>query len=159
MRALAAVAVVLAVLAVALFAARASRAQEAEDAEQRAQLVAAIDVGPLQKELAALRRELQGIREAVTAADGLRRDVAQATAAVQAMDERLSELGETFEKYAETTQPVIEALQPEQQWEYKILRSRSESVANTWGRKGWFLVTAGPDWLYFRRPIRTAEEK
>ena len=133
-----------------------SAAQEAEP-PQRAQLVAAVDISPITKELAALRTELATLRAAVADAEGLRGDVTKATIAVQAVQKQVKELNEAFATYAKTTTPVIQALQPATHWDYRVLRSRSENVAKRLGRDGWELVTASNEWLYFKRPLRGDE--
>jgi hypothetical protein len=147
-------AVVLSTLALALailvLALGGSRAQEAE---QRTQLVAALDITPIQGEIAAIRAEVALLRAAIADEKGLRGDVANVTDSVKTMGEKVVALSERFTEFADATQPVVEALKPPTQWEYKILRSKSESVANRYGKEGWFLVTAGNDWLYFRKPI------
>ena len=127
----------------------------AEEPRQQAQstMVATIDLSPIQTELAALRTEMAAIRQAVADPKGLREDLAQTAAAAKALDARLAELGDTVKKEFEGIRPAIVALDPSTIWEYAWLKTRSETVMNRWGRDGWQLVTAGNDWLYFRRPI------
>ena len=120
--------------------------------------MAAVDISPITKELAALRAELTALRAAVADAEGLRGDVAKATTAVQAVQEQLKGLHDAFDAYAKSTVPVIQALDPPTRWDYRVLRSRSENVAKRLGREGWELVTASNDWLYFKRPMRQEEK-
>lgn len=147
-----AVALAAAFLAVVVLARGLSPAQGA-GVPQQAQLVAAIDVTPLKNEIAALRAELGAIRQAVADAEGIRGDVAKSAAAVKAMGEQVEKLTGLLEKYTASTEPVIQALRPPRQWEYRVLRTRSEDVANRLGRDGWELVVASQTWLYFRRPV------
>ena len=141
------------VLAAVLVVARApSVAQEAAPPQQT-QLVAALDVTPIKKELTALRAELTALRVAVAGDAGIRGDLAKAAKAVQDMSKQVADLAETVSQYTKATQPVIEALKPPQRWEYRVLRSRSDRVANRLGLDGWELVTGSQDWLYFKRPL------
>lgn len=135
-----------------------TRAQEAEPAPQ-AQLGAVVDVTPITREIARLRAEMAAVRAAVADEEGLRGDVAKATAALHDVQAQLKGLHDSFAAYAEATQPAIKALQPPARWQYYVLRSRSESVTNRLGRQGWELVTASQDWLYFRKPLAAAEEE
>jgi HAMP domain-containing protein len=135
-----------------------SHAAEAEP-PQRAQIVAAVDITPIRDEISALRAEIATIRQAIADPQGVRGEIAAAAKAVKAMDDRLTDLTETFKKYAESTEPVVKALAPAKRWEYRILRSRSETVANRWGNEGWILVTALEDGLYFKRPLEEAKER
>lgn len=147
-----------AALAAALLLARApSTAQEAKPAAQST-IVATLDLSPVQTELSALRAEVAALRQAVTDPKGLREEVAQANAAVKAVDARLAELTELVKKQVEALRPVTVAFDPATAWEYQCLRSRSESVANRLGREGWQLVTASAEWLYFRRPLPSARK-
>ena len=135
-----------------------SSAGEAEP-PQRAQLVAAVDITPIKEEIAALRAELTAIRQSIADPQGIRGEVAAATKAIKSMDERLGELTATVKKYAETTEPVIKALLPPKRWEYRILRSRSETVANRWGAEGWVMVCAYEEGLCFKRPLEETRER
>ena len=134
-----------------------STAQEAPP-PQAVHLTAAVDVTPIQTELAALRAEVTALRQAVTDPKGLRAEVAQAAAATKALDERLTEIARLVKAQSDALKPVVTALDPTTQWEYRCLRSRSEQVVNRLGTEGWQLVTASMDWLYFKRPL-AAEEK
>ena len=133
-------------------------AQEAEP-EQRAQVGAVIDVSPITKEIARLRAELTALRAAVADADGLRGDVAKATAALKDVQGQIKELNDGFKAYAAATQPVIQALKPARRWKYSVLRTRSENVVSRYGREGWELVTASQDWLFFRKPLAEGDEE
>ncbi len=133
-------------------------AQEAEPAAG-GQVGAVIDLSPITKEIARLRAETAAVRVAVADADGLRGDVAKATAALKDVQGQVKSLTESFAAYAEATQPVIEALQPAERWQYAVLRTRSESVVNRYGREGWELVTASEDWLFFRKPLTGKDEE
>ena len=142
-----------ALVAAALMLSRgASNAQEARPA-QPAQVVAAIDISPIQNQLAALRAELMVLRQTVADPDGLRGEIAKATAATKAMDARLTEIAAAAKKQSESLASIVAALDPTIKWEYRCLRSRSESVCNHLGRDGWQLVTGSGDWLFFRRPL------
>lgn len=148
-----------AALVAALFVVRTpSIAQEAA-APQQTQIVAAIDVTPIKQEMTALRAELAAIRAAVTGEKGIRGDLAKATEAIQEMSKLIGELVETIGKYTKATQPIIEALKPPLRWEYRVLRSRSDRVANRLGLDGWELVTGSEDWLFFKRPLPDGEAK
>lgn len=148
-----------AALVAALFVVRTpSIAQEAA-APQQTQIVAAIDVTPIKQEMTALRAELAAIRAAVAGEKGIRGDLAKATEAIQEMSKLIGELVETVGKYTKATQPIIEALKPPLRWEYRVLRSRSDRVANRLGLDGWELVTGSEDWLFFKRPLPDGEAK
>lgn len=148
-----------AALVAALFVVRTpSIAQEAA-APQQTQIVAAIDVTPIKQEMTALRAELAAIRAAVAGEKGIRGDLAKATEAIQEMSKLIGELAETIGKYTKATQPIIEALKPPLRWEYRVLRSRSDRVANRLGLDGWELVTGSEDWLFFKRPLPNGEAK
>lgn len=148
-----------AALVAALFVVRTpSIAQEAA-APQQTQIVAAIDVTPIKQEMTALRAELAAIRAAVAGEKGIRGDLAKATEAIQEMSKLIGELVETIGKYTKATQPIIEALKPPLRWEYRVLRSRSDRVANRLGLDGWELVTGSEDWLFFKRPLPDGEAK
>lgn len=148
-----------AALVAALFVVRTpSIAQEAA-APQQTQIVAAIDVTPIKQEMTALRAELAAIRAAVAGEKGIRGDLAKATEAIQEMSKLIGELVETVGKYTKATQPIIEALKPPLRWEYRVLRSRSDRVANRLGLDGWELVTGSEDWLFFKRPLPNGEAK
>ena len=134
-----------------LFIAERSTAQEAGQL-RTARIVAEFDVTEILKKLDSLEAQVAELRKAVTDPKGLRSDVAEATEAVKTMDKRLGELSALVAKQAEDLQPVIAALDPATRWEYRCLRTRSESVVNRLGREGWQLVTASGDWLYFKRP-------
>lgn len=148
-----------AALVAALFVVRTpSIAQEAA-APQQTQIVAAIDVTPIKQEMTALRAELAAIRAAVAGEKGIRGDLAKATEAIQEMSKLIGELVETVGKYTKATQPIIEALKPPLRWEYRVLRSRSDRVANRLGLDGWELVTGSEDWLFFKRPLPDGEAR
>lgn len=148
-----------AALVAALFVVRTpSIAQEAA-APQQTQIVAAIDVTPIKQEMTALRAELAAIRAAVAGEKGIRGDLAKATEAIQEMSKLIGELVETIGKYTKATQPIIEALKPPLRWEYRVLRSRSDRVANRLGLDGWELVTGSEDWLFFKRPLPDGEAR
>ena len=155
-RSLLAVALAVAVAATLVALTRPSAAQDARG--QRAQIIAAIDITPIQKEIAALRADLAALRAAVADAEGLRGDLAKATKAVKDMDEHIAELAETVGAFTKATQPVIQALKPPLRWQYRVLRSRSESVANRLGRDGWELVVGYEEGLFFKRPAPAPEK-
>ncbi|NQT88885.1 hypothetical protein HQ560_19110 [bacterium] len=139
------------VVAVLVLTLSGSRAQEVE---QRTQLVAALDITPIQVEIQAVRAEVAALRALLADENGLRADIAKASAATKAMGEQVEALATRFTEFADATQPVIEALKPPARWEYKVLKAKSDSVANRYAREGWELLTAGGDWLYFRKPVR-----
>jgi len=147
------VAIAAAAAAVLLVATPMSPAQEAQPQPAQSTLVATIDLSPIQTQLAALRAEVAALRQAVTDPKGLREEVAQAAAATKALDARVGALAELVKAQGEAMRPALVALDPSTPWEYMVLRTRSESVANRLGRDGWYLVTASNDWLYFRRPL------
>ena len=74
------------------------------------------------------------------------------------MDEHVAELAETVGAFTKATQPVIQALKPPLRWQYRVLRSRSESVANRLGRDGWELVVGYEEGLFFKRPAPAPEK-
>ncbi len=148
-----------AALVAALFVVRTPSVAQEAAAPQQTQIVAAIDVTPIKQELTALRAELAAIRAAVAGEKGIRGDLAKATEAIQEMSKLIGELVETIGKYTKATQPVIEALKPPLRWEYRVLRSRSDRVANRLGLDGWELVTGSEDWLFFKRPLPNGEAK
>ncbi len=151
--------VVGAALVAALFVVRTPSVAQEAAAPQQTQIVAAIDVTPIKQELTALRAELAAIRAAVAGEKGIRGDLAKATEAIQEMSKLIGELAETIGKYTKATQPIIEALKPPLRWEYRVLRSRSDRVANRLGLDGWELVTGSEDWLFFKRPLPDGEAK
>jgi hypothetical protein len=118
-----------------------------------------IDLTPIVKELAQVRAEVGAMRAALADAEGLRGDAAKATAALAAVQGQIKALNDGFKAYAEATQPVIEQLRPPAQWQYYVLKSRSETVTNRLGREGWELVTASGEWLYFRKPLAPGAEE
>ncbi|MBL7223998.1 MAG: hypothetical protein ISS72_09100 [Candidatus Brocadiae bacterium] len=126
----------------------------AQDAPPQQHLVtAAVDISPIQAELAAVRGELAALRAAVTDEKGLRADVAKAAASIETLAKQMTELTEIIDKYTKATAPVIKALKPPQRWEYRVLRNRSDRSANHLGGQGWELVTGAADWLFFKRPM------
>jgi len=145
-------------LTAALVVLNARPSAQAGEPAQGAQLVGAVDITPLQREFAAIRAELAAVRQAIADPKGLRAEIAQASAAAKALDERLKELTELVHNHAKAVEPMIVALDPATRWQYKVLRSRSEAVANRWAREGWQLVTASEEWLFFKRPV-TPEKK
>jgi len=148
-----------AVVAAALVLPRAVTHAQEDRPAQPAQIVAAIDISPIQAQLAALRAELMVLRQTVADPAGLRGDVAQAGAAVKAMDARLAAIAQAVKSQSESLAPLIAALDPATKWEYRCLRSRSETVCNRLGREGWQLVTGADDWLFFRRPLPADAQK
>lgn len=148
-----------AALVAALFVVRTPSVAQEAAAPQQTQIVAAIDVTPIKQEMTALRAELAAIRAAVAGEKGIRGDLAKATEAIQEMSKLIGELAETIGKYTKATQPIIEALKPPLRWEYRVLRSRSDRVANRLGLDGWELVTGSEDWLFFKRPLPDGEAK
>lgn len=148
-----------AALVAALFVVRTPSVAQEAAAPQQTQIVAAIDVTPIKQEMTALRAELAAIRAAVAGEKGIRGDLAKATEAIQEMSKLIGELVETVGKYTKATQPIIEALKPPLRWEYRVLRSRSDRVANRLGLDGWELVTGSEDWLFFKRPLPNGEAK
>lgn len=148
-----------AALVAALFVVRTPSVAQEAAAPQQTQIVAAIDVTPIKQEMTALRAELAAIRAAVAGEKGIRGDLAKATEAIQEMSKLIGELVETVGKYTKATQPIIEALKPPLRWEYRVLRSRSDRVANRLGLDGWELVTGSEDWLFFKRPLPDGEAK
>lgn len=145
-----------AVLVLALAPSVAQEAKDAEPADTR--IGAVVDVTPITKQIAALRKELAAVRAAVADAEGLRGDVTKATAALRDVQAQVKALNDGFAAYAEATQPILEALQPPARWQYRVLRTRSESVINRLGREGWAMVTASEDWLFFRKPLAKGKE-
>jgi hypothetical protein len=135
-----------------------SSAGEARPAPS-AKVVATVDVGPIQDQLAALRAELMVLRQSVSDPKGLRSEIAGAAAAVKAMDGRLNQIAELVKEQSKSLAPIITALDPATKWEYRCLRSRSETVCNRLGREGWQLVTGSEDWLFFRRPLPVEEKQ
>jgi multidrug resistance efflux pump len=135
-----------------------STAEEAPPA-QRTVVNAALDVTAIQNELAAMRAELAALRQAIADPKGIAAQIAQASADMKAVNERLTELVDLAKKQAHSLKPVITALDPNTLWEYQCVRSRSESVANRLAREGWQLVTAADDWLFFRRHVPAEKKK
>ena len=146
----------LAACGAALVFANRSAAQEAEQL-RTARIVAEFDITEILKKLDSLEAQVGELRRAIADPKGLRADLAEATTAVKAMEKRLAELNAIVAKQAEDLEPVITTLDPATRWEYRCLRTRSESVVNRLGREGWQLVTASGDWLYFRRPAAGAQ--
>ena len=127
------VAAALAAVVVALFVGSVGRTAERQQEKEQPMLdgLVRVDAGPLLSKIDKVEAELV-----------LLRTVAQ----------KLSERIESMQKSLEKMEEAMASLEKPDKWQYHLLYSTSNTAINRLGEQGWELVTAGSNFLIFRRP-------
>jgi len=127
-------AAVLAAAAAVLLAGSIGRTAERQPENEQPMIdgVMRVDAGPLLSKIDKLEAELVMLRT---------------------LAEKLSKSIESMQKSLGKMQEAMVSLEKPEKWKYHLLYSTGNTAVNRLGEQGWELVTAGSNFLVFRRPV------
>lgn len=134
------VVLVLAAAAAALLIGTVGQTAEKDDDEEEQVLgaVMRIDAGPLLRKLDKLEAELLLLRT---------------------VNQQLGKKMEAIQESLGKMEKVIAGLEKPEKWQYHLLYNISNTAVNRFGEQGWELVTAGTNYIVFRRPAPETKEE